>query len=86
MLTKNNENQPKIGLVIIENLVKIDHILRKKDEYLHYDLVEDKYCLDNSRPSIDPVVLFKMILVGYLFGISSERRFIEETHHNVAYR
>ena len=90
MLTKNNENQPKIELVIIENLVKKDHILRKIDEYIDfnfiYDLVEDKYCLDNGRPSIDPVVLFKMILVGYLFGIRSERRLIEEIHHNVAYR
>lgn len=90
MLTKNNENQPKIELVIIENLVKKDHILRKIDEYIDfnfiYDLVEDKYCLDNGRPSIDPVVLFKMILVGYLFGIRSERRLIEEVHHNVAYR
>ena len=90
MLTKNSENQPKIELVIIENLVKKDHILRKIDEYIDfnfiYDLVEDKYCLDNGRPSIDPVVLFKMILIGYLFGIRSERRLVEEIHHNVAYR
>lgn len=90
MLTKNNENQPRIELVIIENLVKKDHILRKIDEYIDfnfiYDLVEDKYCLDNGRPSIDPVVLFKMILIGYLFGVRSERRLIEEIHHNVAYR
>lgn len=90
MLTKNNENQPKIELVIIENLVKKEHILRKIDEYIDfnfiYDLVKDKYCLDNGRPSIDPVVLFKMILIGYLFGIRSERRLVEEIHHNVAYR
>jgi transposase len=90
MLTKNNENQPKMEFVIIENLVKKDHILRKIDEYIDfnfiYDLVEDKYCLDNGRPSVDPVVLFKMILIGYLFGIRSERRLVEEIHHNVAYR
>nr|WP_312811814.1 IS1182 family transposase [Sedimentibacter sp.] len=90
MLTKNNENQPKVELVLIENLVKKDHILRKIDEYIDfnfiYDLVEDKYYLDNGRPSVDPVVLFKIILIGYLFGIRSERRLIEEIHHNVAYR
>ena len=88
MLTENGENQPKIELVIIENLVKKDHILRKINEYINfnfiYDLVEDKYCLDNGRPSIDPVALFKMILIGYLFGIRSERRLVEEVHHNVA--
>lgn len=49
-------------------------------------LISYKYCLDNGRPSIDPVVLFKMILIGYLFGIRSERRLVEEIHHNVAYR
>ena len=94
MLTKNNENQPKVELVLIENLVKKDHILRRIDEHIDfnfiYDIVEDKYCLDNGRPSIDPVVLFKIILlIGYLFGIRSERRLIEEIeeiHHNVAYR
>lgn len=90
MLTKTTENQPKMELVIIENLVKKDHILRKIQKYINfnfiYDLVEDKYCLDNGRPSIDPVALFKMILIGYLFGVRSERRLVEEIHHNVAYR
>ncbi|SHI40225.1 Transposase domain [Dethiosulfatibacter aminovorans DSM 17477] len=42
-----------------------------------YDLVKDKYCENNGRPSIDPVVLFKMIFIGYLFGIRSEIRLIE---------
>lgn len=39
MLTKNNENQPKIELVIIENLVKKDHILRKIDEYIDFNFI-----------------------------------------------
>ncbi len=46
----------------------------------------DLYCADNGRPSIDPVVLFKMILIQHLFGIPSLRKTAEEVRLNVAYR
>src|SRR5690606_30136975 len=39
-----------------------------------------------GRPSIDPVILFKMTLIGYLYGIPSERRLEEEVKLNLAYR
>lgn len=90
MLTKNRHIQSKLEAVIIDDLISEDHVLKKIDKYIDfkfiYDLVEDKYCLDNGRPSIDPVVLFKMIFIGYLFGIRSERRLVDEIHHNIAYR
>lgn len=90
MLTKNDGYQNRIETVMIENLVSEDHLLRKIDKYIDfsfiYDLVEDKYCLDNGRPSIDPIVLFKMIFIGYLYGIRSERRLMDEIRHNIAYR
>lgn len=90
MLTKNRHIQSKLEAVIIDDLITEDHVLKKIDKYIDfkfiYDLVEDKYCLDNGRPSIDPVVLFKMIFIGYLFGIRSERRLVDEIHHNIAYR
>nr|WP_255547700.1 IS1182 family transposase [Crassaminicella indica] len=90
MLTKNNGYQNRIETVMIENLVSEDHLLRKINKYINfsfiYDLVEDKYCLDNGRPSIDPVVLFKMMFIGYLYGIRSERRLMEEIKYNIAYR
>ncbi len=44
------------------------------------------YCFDNGRPSVDPIVLFKMRLLQYLYGIRSERRLVEEIHNNMAYR
>ena len=40
----------------------------------------------NGRPSIDPVSMFKMLLVGYLYGIKSERRLVQEIQLNIAYR
>jgi len=77
-------------LVVIDNLVPKEHLLRKIDNKIDfsfiYDIVEDLYCLDNGRPSIDPVMLFKMMLIGYLYGIRSERRLIDEIKVNIAYK
>mgnify|MGYP000896846201 CR=1 FL=1 len=57
----------------MEDLVPKDHILRKIEEAIDfsfiYDLVKDKYSEDTDRPSIDPVVLFKIVFIQYLFGI-----------------
>lgn len=90
MLTKTTRKQNSMELVIIDQLVPEEHLLRKIEKYIDftfiYDLVEDKYCTDNGRPSVDPVMLFKMLFIGYLYGIRSERRLIEEIKVNVAYR
>ena len=91
MLTKNSENkrsQPQI--ISIDDLVPEDHLLRLIDKAIDwsfiYDLVEDKYCLDNGRPSMDPVILIKLPIIQYLYGIPSMRKTIEEIKVNVAYR
>ncbi|MDA3731851.1 transposase, partial [Niameybacter massiliensis] len=49
-------------------------------------LTRDMYCHNNGRPGIDPVVLFKMIFIGYLYGIRSERQLVKEIEVNAAYR
>ena len=64
-------------LRLIEQSIDFDFI---------YDLVEDKYCLDNGRPSIDPVMLIKIQLIQCLFGIRSMRQTIKDIEVNVAYR
>lgn len=51
-----------------------------------YEMVEPLYCEDNGRPSIDPVVLLKMVLIQHLYGLSSLRRTAEEVRLNTAYR
>jgi len=43
-------------------------------------------CQGNGRPAIDPVLFFKMLFIGYLFGIRSKCRLVQEIHLNVAYR
>ena len=90
MLKKRGDQQLKYEFVCIENLVPEDHLLRKIDKYIEfgfiYEKVEDLYCPDNGRPALDPVVLFKILFIGYLFGIRSERRLVKEIEVNMAYR
>lgn len=91
MMTRGTfENQQELELVMLEQLVKEDHLLRKIVKYISfdfiYDLVEEYYSQDMGRDSIDPVVLFKMELIQMLYGIRSLRRLCEEVHHNMAYR
>lgn len=89
MLTKNNEKQFEMEFVMIDQLVADDHLLRAIDKYIDfefiYELVDNMYS-EIGRPSVDPIVLFKMLLIQKLFGISSERRLMKEIQHNVAYR
>jgi len=90
MLTKDKKRDQSYELVLLDDLVPQNHLVRKLDKHIKfdfiYDLVEPLYCHDNGRPSIDPVVLFKMVFVSYLFGIRSMRRTVEEINTNMAYR
>lgn len=77
-------------MVTLESLVPRDHLLRKIDAVLDFSFIHDRvaelYCADNGRPALDPVVMFKALFVGYLFGIRSERQLVREIEVNVAYR
>ncbi len=73
----------------IEDHVPADHLVRKLDRFL--DLSEIRSFLapfysHRGRPSIDPELMIRMLLLGYCFGIRSERRLCEEVHLNLAYR
>ncbi|EJY96508.1 transposase IS4 family protein, partial [Staphylococcus arlettae CVD059] len=63
MLNKSIDKRDQYEMISISELVPNNHLLRKVDAILDlnfvYELVEDKYCLDNGRPSIDPVILVK---------------------------
>ena len=91
MLNQKSENDRRqIGFYCMEDLVPNDHILRKIEKAIDfsfiYDLVKDKYSEDTGRPSIDPVILFKIVFIQYLFGIRSMRQTIKEIEVNAAYR
>jgi transposase len=90
MLKRKTTHQSELELVSIETLVPRDRLLRKINNAIDfsfiYDKVEHLYCVDNGRPPIDPVMLFKMLFIGYLFGIRSERRLEKEIQVNTASR
>jgi len=73
----------------LDSLVPEDHLLKRLDNLVSFDFVRDitkKYYSHTGKPSIDPVVLVKMLLVGYLFDIRSERKLVEDISLNLAYR
>ena len=90
MLKREQEQRQAIEMLCVDMLVPKDHLLRKIDaavDFTHiYDLVEDLYCEDNGRPSCDPVVLFKLVLIQHLFGIRSLWQTMKDAEVNVAYR
>ena len=91
MMTQNaDKKREQIQMFCMDDLVPKDHLLRLIDRAIDgsfiYDLVEEKYSSDNGRPSIDPVVLIKIPLIQYLYGIKSMRQTMKEIEVNVAYR
>ena len=79
-----------IEIVGIDSLVPQEHLLRRIDAAVDfsklYEMVEPLYCEDNGRPSIDPVVLFKMVLIQHVYGLPSLRRTAEEVSGSIYYR
>ena len=73
----------------LESHVPQDHLLRSIDRFVDLSSIRG-YLADfyshTGRPSVDPELLIRMLLVGYCFGIRSERRLCEEVHLNLAYR
>ena len=73
----------------LEDHVPAEHLLRGIDQCL--DLSElrqylTEYYSHTGRPSIDPELMMRMLIIGYSYGIRSERRLCEEVHLNLAYR
>jgi transposase len=73
----------------LDRHVPADHMLRAIDPFIDLEGVRAHlapFYSSTGRPSIDPELLIRMLLVGYCFGIRSERRLCEEVHLNLAYR
>jgi transposase len=73
----------------LEQHVPATHMLRSIDRFVDLSDVRNHlapFYSSTGRPSIDPELLVRMLLVGYCYGIRSERRLCEEVHLNLAYR
>jgi len=73
----------------LEDQIPDDHLLRLIDQHIDFSFVRErlrKFYSRTGRPSIDPEVLLRLLLVGYLYGITSERRLLEEVRMHLAFR
>ena len=83
LIEKNNSR------INLDDLVPSDHLLRTLERLISFDWVRDKtrkYYSHTGKPSVDPTVLVKMLIIGYLYDIRSERRLVEDVSLNLAYR
>jgi len=73
----------------LEDQVPEYHLLRLVDKHIDFGFVRarlrDSYS-ETGRPSIDPELLLRILLIGYLYGISSERKLVEELRMHLAWR
>jgi transposase len=73
----------------LERHVPADHLLRSIDRFVDLSSIREHlrpFYSDTGRPSIDPELMIRMLIIGYTHGIRSERRLCEEVHLNLAYR
>jgi len=90
MTKQEDGRRNEMQVIDMESIIPKDHLVRKIDDVIDFEfireMVKDLYCEDNGRPSIDPVVLIKIVFIQFLFGIRSMRQTIREIEVNVAYR
>ena len=73
----------------LEKHVPADHMLRAIDRFVDLGDIRPylaPFYSTTGRPSIDPELLIRMLIIGYCYGIRSERRLCEEVHLNLGYR
>lgn len=89
MMGKKEPTGKLFYLFDLEQCVPAHHLLRQVAEAVDFSFVPRmtaRFYSHTGQPSVDPIVLFKMALLGYLYGITSERRLVEEIALNLAYR
>lgn len=89
MMDRDRDNQGTYMYVNLDEYEPSDHVLRTIRDNIDFSFIYDKlesFYSDKGRRSVDPVKLIKMLLIGYIFGIPSERQIEEQVKLNLAYR
>jgi transposase len=89
MMGQHDRSESLFYYFRIEDQVPETHLLRLIDRHVSFDFVRDKLrdCYsETGRPSIDPEVLLRVLLLGYLYGVTSERKLLEELRMHLAWR
>lgn len=88
---KDKSKQTQLQMLCIEDLVPQDHMLREIENAIDWSFIYDEVKglykeAEWGNPGVDPVVLFKIVFIQYLYGIRSMRQTIKEIEVNIAYR
>ena len=78
--------EPLFYAFSLERHVPADHLLRSVDRFVDLSAIRDHlrpFYSEMGRPSIDPELMVRMLIVGYCMGIRSERRLCDEVHLNL---
>jgi transposase len=89
MMGQHSRSESLFYYFRIEDQVPENHLLRGIDRHVSFDFVREKLRASYSetgRPSIDPEVLLRILLLGYLYGITSERKLVDELRMHLAWR
>ena len=87
MMGQQPRTEPLFYYFRLEDQIPERHLLRLIDRYVDFSFLRERlksFYSRAGRPSIDPEVLLRLPLVGYLYGITSERRLMEEVRLNLA--
>ena len=89
MMGQHDRSEALFYYFRLEDQVPEAHLLRLIDKHISFEFVrqqlKDSYS-ETGRPSIDPELLLRILLIGYLYGISSERKLVEELRMHLAWR
>ncbi len=84
MMGKKTKQSPLFYYMNISDMIPENHILRLINKYIDFSFIRKKtkhLYSDTGRPSIDPEVLIKMLLVGYLYGITSDKKIMRRSKY-----
>ena len=89
MMGQHDRSEALFYYFRLEDQVPETHLLRLIDQHISFEFVrqqlKDSYS-ETGRPSIDPELLLRILLIGYLYGITSERKLVEELRMHLAWR
>jgi len=89
MMGQHDRSEALFYYFRLEDQVSETHLLRLIDKHISFEFVRERLRTsysDSGRPSIDPEVLLRILLIGYLYSISSERKLVEELRMHLAWR
>src|SRR5579864_2982347 len=89
MMGQHDRSEALFYYFRLEDQIPETHLLRLIDKHIRFEFVrqqlKDSYS-ETGRPSIDPELLLRMLLIGYLYGITSERKLVQELGMHLAWR